>query len=305
MLKYTVQRLFLAVAVALTVSAISFFLLRLSSDLARTLAGQNATAEQVENIRQAYGLNRPLITQYFDWLGGIFSGDFGRSFYFRKPTADLILERLPTTLLLGFLSLLVAVIVAVPFGVAAAVHRNSLVDRLALTFSALGQSMPSFWIALLMISAFGVSLRWLPISGTGSWLNFIMPVAALAFAAQPAILRLTRAGMIEALGTNYIRTARAKGLPQSLVLFKHALRNALLPVVTVSAVQLGQLVGGSVVIESIFAIRGIGYLAWESILRTDFPVIQSILLIVSVIYVLLTLVSDLLSALLDPRLRNL
>lgn len=303
MLRYALKRIVLALLVALTVSAIGFFLLRLSSDLARTLAGQNATLEQVEAIRQAYGLDRNLVVQYLVWLGDLLSGDLGRSFYFRQPTAELILERLPTTLTLGVIALLIAVAVAVPLGVAAAVYRNSPIDRLALVYSTLGQSMPNFWIALLMISLFGITLRWLPISGTESWLNFIMPATALAFAVQPAILRLTRAGMIEVLGTDYVRTARAKGVRESRVLFKHALRNALIPVVTVSAVQLGHLVGGSVVIESIFAIRGIGYLAWESILRTDFPVIQSILVIVSIIYVLLTLAADLLNAALDPRMR--
>lgn len=303
MLRYALKRIVLALLVALTVSAIGFFLLRLSSDLARTLAGQNATLEQVEAIRQAYGLDRNLFVQYLAWLGDLLRGDLGRSFYFRQPTAELILERLPTTLTLGVIALLIAVAVAVPLGVAAAVYRNSPIDRLALVYSTLGQSMPNFWIALLMISLFGITLRWLPISGTESWLNFIMPATALAFAVQPAILRLTRAGMIEVLGMDYVRTARAKGVRESRVLFKHALRNALIPVVTVSAVQLGHLVGGSVVIESIFAIRGIGYLAWESILRTDFPVIQSILVIVSIIYVLLTLAADLLNAALDPRMR--
>jgi ABC-type dipeptide/oligopeptide/nickel transport system permease component len=286
------------------VSAIGFFLLRLSGDLARALAGQNATSEQVAAIAKAYGLDRPLVVQYVDWLGNFLQGDFGRSFYFKQPAADLILSRLPTTLLLGALGLGLALVVAVPLGVLAAVYRGSLVDRAALTLSALGQSMPNFWIALLMISTFGLTLRWLPISGTASWRNFIMPAVALAFAAQPAILRLTRAGMIDVLATDYIRTARAKGLPPATVLFKHALRNAVVPVVAVAAVQLGQLVGGSVVIESIFAIQGIGYLAWESITRTDFPVVQAILVVVSIAYVLLTLSADLLNAALDPRTRS-
>ncbi|ODN71768.1 Glutathione transport system permease protein GsiC [Methylobrevis pamukkalensis] len=206
--------------------------------------------------------------------------------------------------MLGGLALALAVIVAVPFGVLAAVYRNSLIDRAALVFSAMGQSMPSFWIALLMISTFGLSLRWLPISGSDSLANFIMPSIALAFAVQPAILRLTRAGMIEVLATDYIRTARAKGLSPAKVIFKHALRNALVPVVTVAAVQLGMLIGGSVVVESIFAIQGIGYLAWESIIRTDFPVVQAILVVVSISYVLLTLLADLLNAALDPRTRT-
>lgn len=305
MLNYTVKRIALSLLVAITVSAIGFFMLRWSGDLARALAGQNATPEQVAAIRAAYGLDRPLVVQYLGWLADFLRGNFGESFYFRQPVADLILTRLPVTVMLGTLSLAIAVAVAIPLGVAAAIYRNSLIDRIALTISALGQSMPTFWIALLMISYFGITLRWLPISGTRSWLNFIMPAVTLAIAAQPTILRLTRAGMIEVLSADYIRTARAKGLPANQVLYKHALRNALVPVITVAAVQLGHLVGGSVVIESIFAIEGLGYLAWESILRTDFPVVQSILVIISIAYVLMTLLADLLNAAVDPRTRNI
>lgn len=304
MVSYSLRRLGLALLVALTVSILGFFLLRLSGDLARTLAGENATAEQIEVIRKAYGLDRSLVVQFLDWLGRFVQGDFGQSYYFRSPAADLILKRLPVTLLLGVTSLALALAIAVPLGVAAAIWRGRLVDRAAMVFAALGQSMPSFWAALLLIMFFGIRLGWLPISGSASFAQFVMPAMALAFAAQPAILRLTRAGMIDVLDTDYIRTARAKGLGEATVVFKHALRNALMPVVAVSAVQLGHLIGGSVVIESIFAIEGIGYLAWESILRTDFPVVQAILVIVAVAYVLLSLAADLLNAALDPRIRE-
>jgi peptide/nickel transport system permease protein len=303
MLNFVIQRFVMAIFVAITVSIVSFLLLRLSGDLAYALAGQQATEADVEAVRQAYGLDRPLIVQYGAWLLDLFHGDLGRSFYFRRPVSELILERLPVTLMLGFAALLLALLIAIPFGVAAAIWRNTWVDRLALLFSALGQSMPSFWIALLLVSVFGITLRWTPISGSGTVRHFILPVAALAFYAQPTLLRLTRAGMIEVLQTDYIRTARAKGLARVSIIFKHALRNALMPVVAISAVQLGHLLGGSIVIETIFAIHGIGYLAWESIQRADFPVVQSILLLVSCIYVLLTFGADLLNAVLDPKLR--
>lgn len=304
MLNYTIRRLLLALLVALTVSTAGFLLMNASSDLALTLAGENATREQIEAVRVAYGLDRPLVVQYFEWLSGFLGGDFGQSYYFKQPVADLLLSRLPTTFTLGLVSLLLAVAVALPFGVAAAVWRNSVIDRAALVFTAMGQSMPSFWVGLLVMSYFGITLRLLPISGSATWLHFVLPAATLAFAAQPMILRLTRAGMIEVLSADYIRTANAKGLRPATVLIKHALRNALLPVVAVTAVQLGQLVGGSVVVESIFAIKGIGYLAWESILRNDYPVVQAILVVVSISYVLLTLLSDLMNAALDPRMRT-
>lgn len=303
MLNFVAQRLLMTVFVAMTVSVVSFFLLRLSGDLAHSLAGAQATEAEVEVIRKAYGLDRPLVVQYGAWLWDLFQGNLGNSFYFRRPVSELIGERLPTTLMLGMASLIVALLIAIPLGVAAALWRNRFIDRLALLFSALGQSMPSFWVALLLVSVFGVTLQWTPISGGDSISHFILPVAALAFYIQPTLLRLTRAGMIEVLQTDYLRTARAKGLSRSSVIFKHALRNAMMPVVAISAVQLGHLLGGSIVIETIFAIHGIGYLAWESIQRADFPVVQSILLLVSCIYVLLTLSADLLNAFLDPKLR--
>ncbi len=304
MLNYAIKRLFLALLVALTVSTVGFLLMNASGDLALTLAGENASREQIEAVRVAYGLDRPLVVQYFEWLFDVMGGDFGQSYYFKQPVADLLLSRLPTTFFLGIMSLILAVVIALPLGVAAAVWRNSVLDRAALVFSALGQSMPTFWVALLMMSYLGITLRVLPISGSGSVLNFVMPALALAFSTQPMILRLTRAGMIEVLAADYIRTAEAKGLRPLTVLCKHALRNALLPVVAVTAVQLGQLIGGSVVVESIFAIKGIGYLAWESILRNDYPVVQAILVIVSISYVVLTLLADLLNAALDPRMRT-
>ncbi|MFE3836105.1 ABC transporter permease [Pseudogemmobacter sonorensis] len=304
MLNYALRRMALALLVALTVSVIGFFLIRLSGDLARTLAGPNATAEQIANISRAYGLDRPLVVQFLDWLFKFLGGDFGQSFYFRSPVADLVIARLPNTLILGVSALAVALLVAVPLGMAAAARQGGWTDRFAQLVAALGQSMPNFWVALLLMMFLGLELGLLPISGSRSVSAFVMPVLALAFAAQPALLRLTRAGMIEVLEADYMRTARAKSLSPAKLLFKHALRNAVLPVVSVSAVQLGHLIGGSVVIESIFAIEGIGYLAWESILRTDFPVVQAILVVIAFFYVLLSLGADLLNALLDPRIRG-
>lgn len=194
-------------------------------------------------------------------------------------------------------------LLSIPLGVAAAVRPNSLIDRFALLVSVIGQAMPSFWFGLILIVVFAVNLGWVPVSGSNSWRHFILPTIVLGYYATPAIMRLTRAGMLEVLRSDYIRTARAKGMRPGKVLFKHALRNAVIPVVGLAAVQLGFMLGGSVIVESIFALNGAGFLAFESISRNDFPVVQALILIFSLIYVLLTLLADLLNAWLDPRIR--
>lgn len=300
---YILKRLALAVAVALAVSMIAFLLLRLSGDPAIAIAGEGARAEDIEMVRRTYGFDRPLPVQYVEWLGRTLTGDFGESIYFKTPAAPLIFAKLGTTMLLGVLSLAFALAISIPLGVAAAVYRNSWIDRLCLALAVLGQALPNFFFALLLIMAFSITLRWLPVSGSESWQHFVMPTIALGYYAAPAFMRLIRAGMIEVLEADYIRTARAKGLPARQVIFKHALRNAVVPVVALAAVQLGFLLGGSVVIETIFALDGLGYLAYQSITYKDFPVMQNIVLLLSVIYVVLTLASDIANAWLDPRIR--
>jgi peptide/nickel transport system permease protein len=201
------------------------------------------------------------------------------------------------------MSLAFALVISIPLGVIAAVRPNSWIDRSALGFAVFGQAIPNFWFGLILIVVFGVALRWLPISGSDSLAHFVLPMVTLGTAVMPPFMRLTRAGMLDALESDYIRTARAKGLRGGTVMFKHALRNAILPVVSLSAVSLGFLLGGSVIVESVFALQGIGFLAFQSIVRTDFPVVQSIVVFVSVAYVFLTLLSDLINAYLDPRIR--
>ena len=303
MLAYCLKRTLLAALVALTVSIISFALLHLSGDLAQALAGSSATAADIAQVRQAYGLDRPIIVQYADWIARALRGDFGESFFLKVPVGELIADRLPVTLTLGVCALAFALALSLPLGVAAAVRPNSWLDRLALGLSVLGQALPSFWFALILIILFGLKLRWLPVSGSSTWQHFVLPAIALGYYAAPAFMRLTRAGMIEVLASDYIRTARAKGLRTGSVLFKHALRNAVIPVVAVAAVQFGFMLGGSIVIESGFTLHGVGYLGWEAISRADFPVVQAIVLILACIYVVLTLLADMLSAVLDPRIR--
>jgi len=289
--------------VALTVSIVTFTMLRLSGDPAAALAGESATQEDIEYVRKHYGFDRSLPVQYFDWLKNALHGNFGISIYLKIPVSEIIFERAPITMILGACALSFALILSIPLGVLAAMYPNTLIDRMALTIAVIGQALPSFFFGLILIIIFGVWLRWLPISGQSSWLNFIMPSITLGYYATPAIMRLTRAGMMDVMAADYIRTARAKGLHRRVVVFKHALRNAIIPVVSLSAVQLGFMLGGSIVIETIFSLNGLGNLAWQAIQRSDFEVMQAIVLSVASFYIVLTFLADLLNAFLDPRIR--
>lgn len=303
MLAYISKRLGLAVLVALTVSILAYMLLYLSGDPALAIAGEGARQADIDMVRKTYGFDRPIIVQFGDWLLKIVQGDLGQSIYFKTDVGTLIFTKLETTLLLAIYALAFALLISVPLGVLAAIYKNSWIDRLCLAVAVVGQAMPNFFFALILIMLFSITWRILPVSGSGTWEHFVMPAITLGYYAAPAFMRLIRAGMIEVLSADYIRTARAKGLPTRTVIFKHALRNAIVPVVALAAVQLGFLLGGSVVIETIFALDGLGYLAYQSITHKDFPVTQVIVLLLSVIYILLTLASDIANAWLDPRIR--
>ncbi|MCF8534230.1 MAG: ABC transporter permease [Reyranella sp.] len=304
MFNFLIRRLVVAALVAATVMTLAFILTRLSGDLATSIAGPNATQADIEAIRLAYGLDRPVLAQFFDWVGRALTGDLGESYFFKARVSTLIAERMPVTLTLGLTGLVIALVVSLPLGILAAVRENTGLDRVVQVVALFGQAMPSFWLGLILMITLGLNLGWLPISGTGSWQHFVMPGIVLAFSAIPALTRLTRAGMIQAMGSDYIRTARAKGLSRASILLKHALRNAAIPVVAIAAVQLGFMLGGSIVIEQVFALHGVGFLAWESIGKNDFPVVQAVVLVLAVIYVALTMVADLMNAVLDPRLRG-
>ena len=303
MLVYIAKRLVLAVFVALFVSFITFIMIRAAGDPAIAMAGEGASAEDIEFIRIQFGFDKPLLLQYLVWFTGILRGDFGISTYFALPVVELLAERLPITLSLGLAALIFSILLAVPLGILAAIYANSIVDRIALFISVSGQALPNFWFALVLILLLSVMLPLLPPSGNENWYNFIMPTLVLGYYSTPAIMRLTRSGMLEVLNADYIRTARAKGLSPLRVILKHALRNAIIPVVGLAAVQFGYMLGGSIIIESIFALHGIGQLAWESIARADFPTMQAIVLVLSLIYVGLNLIGDLINAWLDPRIR--
>jgi len=303
MLRFFVRRLIIAVLVAVTVSIIGFALLRASGNLAVILAGDQATAAQIAETAHKYGLDRPLPVQYLSWAGALLHGDFGRSLFTDEPVSELIADRIGVTISVAIPALILALLISVPLGMVAALRANTWIDRTALAVAVFGQAVPMFWLALILMFIFSVLLRLTPISGSDKWQDFILPSVTLAVAVMPPFMRLTRTGMLDVMRSDYVRTAWAKGLSPARVLFKHALRNAVLPIISLSAVTLGFLLGGSVVVETIFALNGIGQLAYQSILRVDFPVVQAILVFVSFAYIVLTLLSDLINAKLDPRIR--
>jgi peptide/nickel transport system permease protein len=303
MLSYLVRRLILAIGLLLVVSLVAFALIFLAGDPAIRIAGEGASAADADRIRTSLGFDRPIIIQYLAWLVSILHGDFGRSLYFDQPVFGILWQRLEVTLALGAAAILFTICLAVPLGVAAGWHRNGWVDRLALIVAVVGQAMPTFWFSLLLVILLGIEFPILPTSGSETWRHFVMPTIVLGYSSAPAVMRLTRSGIIAALDQDYIRTARAMGIPDRTVVLKYALRNALIPVVSVSAAQFGYMLAGSVVVESVFAINGAGRLAWESILRSDLPTVQALILCFSALYVVLTLSADVAKACLDPRIR--
>ncbi|NSZ66142.1 ABC transporter permease (plasmid) [Agrobacterium tumefaciens] len=303
MKSFLIRRALMAVMVLLTISFISFIMLKVSGDLAISLAGENAGADYVEFLRKTYGWDRPLYIQYADWLWNAIHGNLGASFYYGKQVMELVAERMPVTMKLGALATGLSITAAIPLGMAAGIRPGSFVDRAVLLIALLGGATPIFWTSFLLILMLGLNLRWLPITGGADLQHLLMPALALSFYAMPAIIRIVRSGMIDVMASDYIRTAKAKGLRPLEIYFRHALRNTLVPVVAVASVQFGFLLGGSVVVENIFAINGIGYLTWEAINQNDYPVVQASVLTVSTAYVVLTLFADIVNRAIDPRIR--
>ena len=303
MLRYAFKRLLLALLVALSVSIATFALLSFATDPARAIAGEDADPQVVEQIRARYGLDRPLPLQYAAWIGGLVRGNLGESYHWKRPVAELIATHAPVTIKLALLSILVTIVIALPLGIVAALRPNTLIDRIALSTAVSAQAIPSFWLGLVLIIVFAVKLKLLPVSGDTTLLHFVLPCLVLGASSVPAVMRLTRTGLLEVLGSDYIRTARSKGYRGMRLLLRHALRNAMLPVVSVLAIQLGHKLGGSVIVESVFAINGLGRLALQSILGGDIPTLQMLVFVFALTFVLLTLLADLLNGWLDPRLR--
>ncbi len=303
MLNYALQRAGVSLAVALTISIVTFLLLNAAVDPAVAIAGEEATQQQVEQIRQQLGLDQPLPYQYWQWLSGVLQGDFGESYLFRQDVGQLILSRAPITITLALSAVFVTIVVAIPLGIAAAMRPNSFLDRFALTFAVTAQAVPNFWLGLILIVLLAVTFPIFPVSGDETWAHFVLPALVLGLSSVPAVMRLTRGGLIEVMGSDFIRTARAKGFMLRGLLVRHALRNALLPVVSVLAVQLGAKLGGSVITEAVFAMNGLGRLAVESILGADIPTLQMLILIFAMTFIVMTFLADLLNAWLDPRIK--
>lgn len=303
MLRFVLRRFGSALVLMVVVSFVAFMLIFAAGDPAVKLAGEAGTAADAARMRAIYGFDKPIPVQFFNWISAALRGNLGHSLYFDQPVASILFNRLGTTMLLGFTSFVFALALSLPLGIAAARWQNTWIDRTALIIAVVGQAMPTFWFALLLVILFSVTFPILPTSGSETWQHFVMPSVVLGYFAAPAIMRLARSGMITALETDYIRTARAMGISPRTVILKYSLRNALIPVVSVSAAQLGYMLAGSVVVESVFAINGAGRLAWESILRSDLPTVQALILCFSLIYVILTFLADVLNAWLDPRMR--
>jgi len=304
MLRTVISRLVVSALVLLAVSIVAFGLLRVSGDLAVEYAGENASAAELARVRVELGLDRPIQKQYADWAGAALQGDFGRSLYTDEPVGRMLIDGLSVTGRLAVFSMMVALALSLPLGMLAAHAPGSLVDRLVFGLITIGQGIPSFLLAIVLSSFFAVWLGWLPASGSGTLAHFILPTATMAFAIAPALLRVVRTSTIDVLSSEYIETARGKKLGAGRLLAVHALPNACLPIIGLVSVQFGQLLAGSVVVEQVFALDGVGRLALSSIERLDFRVVQAIVLCLAGVYIVLTLLADIAVILIDPRLRR-
>ena len=324
--RYILQRLLATIPVLLGVSVVIFLLLRLipGDPVVIMIGAENATPEEVTRLRHVLGLDRGLPVQYVKFLGRLVTGDLGTSLSSDEPVRQLIRERLPATIELALAAVVVALVIAIPIGVVSAVRKYSLVDTAGTVAAMLGISMPNFWLGVMLIFLFALRLGWLPASGRGEpvmgglWtlltsgnpgalvtavVHLVLPAVTLGAALAAVVTRLTRSSMLEVIGQDYIRTARAKGLRGSRVVLHHALRNALIPVVTVIGLDLGALLGGAVITETIFAWPGIGRLAIRSIIQRDFPVVQGVVLMIAVVRICANLAVDVIYAIIDPRIR--
>ncbi len=304
MLNYLIKRLFSTIPVLIGISLLLFFMLRmLPGDPAQVLAGQMATPQEIENIRRQLGLDRPIYEQYVTYLSRLARFDLGRSARTQNPVTEEIWARLPNTLLLAVVAITLACLLGIPAGIISAVRPYSWIDYLVTTSALFGMSMPVFWLGLMLVVVFSVILKWLPAGGTGSWQHVILPSVTLAAFVVAFISRMTRSAMLETLAQDYTTTARSKGLKERVVVIKHALKNALIPIITVVGLQFGLLLGGAVLTETVFAWPGLGRLIVDSILARDYPVIQGAILIFGLLYIMVNLVVDLIYALVDPRIR--
>ena len=303
MLAVLIRRLAHSVLVLWGISTIVFFLTHLSGDPTDLMLPPDATFEERAEFRQRLGFDRPLIVQYVEFLSNAVRLDFGESIRHNQPAMSLVWERVPATLELGLTGLAIALTLAVPLGILAALRRGSWLDTGSLIIAFAGQSFPVFWLGIMLILIFSENLHWLPSSGRGSWQHLILPGITLSALSLAMIMRILRSSLLEVLGADYIRTARAKGLTEQMILYGHALRNASIPVVTVVGLSVGMMLGGAVITETVFAWPGMGRLVIQAISNRDFPVVQAFVVFMAVLIVIINLVVDLLYTVLDPRVK--
>jgi peptide/nickel transport system permease protein len=297
------ERLSHAVFVVIGVSVLSFMLVHLTGDPAALLLPLDASQEDRDRFRAAMGLDRPLPVQYADFVVHAVRGDFGNSLRFQQPAMGLVVERLPATLALAAVALGLALLIGVPAGLVAGVKRNSLFDRIAMMVALAGQCVPAFWLGLMLILLFSVWLRLLPVSGGGTLAHLVLPGLTLSFYTMALVARLLRSNMLDIMSSDYVRTARAKGLTERVVVLRHALKNAAIPVVTVVGLSAGYLLGGAVIVEQVFAYPGLGRLVYQSISNRDVAVVQAFVVLISLVVLVINLAVDLAYTLLDPRVR--
>ena len=297
-----VRRVLRLLVVCAGVSLVTFSILHVSGDPASLMLPEATEADRIA-LRASLGFDQPLASQFMRFLGNTVSGNFGNSFYHRKPALALVMERMPTTLLLTILALALATLIAVPVGIYGAVRRNSLVDHISTVVVFLGQSMPTFWTGIMLMLLFAVEWRLLPVSGWATWSALILPTITLGTFTAPLLLRIVRSSMLEVINLDYVRTARAKGMSEWRVILSHALKNAALPLVTVTGLQFGLLLGGAVITESVFAVPGVGRLIVDGIRQLDFPVVQAAVFMLAMIVVLVNFAVDMLYVYLNPQIR--
>jgi peptide/nickel transport system permease protein len=304
MAAYLVRRILFSVLILWGVITIVFVVLRLiPADPAQLILGSDALQSEVDDLRREMGLDQPIWVQYGTYLGDLVRGDFGDSYRLQRPAMELVLERLPATLELSFAALIFALVVGLPAGVIAALRVNRLPDRAVSVFSLLAQSLPSFWVGIVLILVFARTLHLLPSGGVGSPAHMVLPAITLGLPFLAILTRMTRSGLLEVVHEGYIQTARSKGLPERTVIFPHAMRNALIPIVTIVGLQFGQLLGGAVIIETVFSWPGVGRMLIDAISQRDYNLVQAAIILIATGFVTVNLVVDLLYGYLDPRVR--
>ena len=305
MARFIFFRIIQAIATLVVLSAAVFFGTELTGDAALAMAPGDARPEEIQQIRENLGLDRPAVIRYFDYLGGLFVGDFGRSYNKRRPAGNLVLERVPNTVQLAVAALLIAVIIGIPLGILSAVKRDSWMDRVGKGFAILGMSMPQFWLAIILMWVFAVELGLLPVFGKEGLdpRYFVIPAFSIAVFTMAGFMRLTRSAMLEVLDSEYVKFARIKGLAEQLVIFKHALKNAVIPVLTFGGISFAGLLNGSIVVEVIFNWPGLGLLMIEGIRTRDTPIIEATILVSGFLYILMSTLVDIAYAYVDPRIR--